>query len=224
MKLKERISEQDLQRIKNAVQEAEDKISGEIVPVIVERSGTYLSANYKAAMLASSFAFVAMILLDRYVVFDANLIFFYDPAFIFIVVAASGILAAFLPSLSEPLKRILISKAELSYECRQRAEAIFLEEEVFNTRLRTGIMIYISFFEHQVIVMADKGINKVVEQQQWDKMVGDLIKNIKADRITEGLELAIKQCGELLLEKGFLKTPDDINELGDDLRINGSNF
>src|SRR5687768_1266034 len=76
MKLKEKISEQDLERIKGAVKNAEDQISGEIVPVILERSGTYLSAHYKAAMLASSFAFVTMILLDRYVVHDANLAFF----------------------------------------------------------------------------------------------------------------------------------------------------
>lgn len=224
MKLKEKISEQDLQRIKGAVKDAEDKISGEIVPVIVERSGTYLSAHYKSAMLASSLAFVAMILLDRYVVHDANLAFFYDPAFIFIIVAAAGIIASFLPALSEPLKRMLVSKSELKYECRQRAETLFLEEEVFNTRLRTGIMIYISFFEHEVIVMADKGISKVVEQKQWDKMVADLIINIKAGKITDGVEQAIRQCGALLLEKGFVKTQDDVNELGDDLRINGSNI
>jgi putative membrane protein len=224
MKLKEKISEQDLQRIKGAVKNAEDKISGEIVPVIVERSGTYLSAHYKAAMLASSFAFVTMILLDRYVVHDANLAFFYDPAFIFIVVAAAGILASLVPALSPPLKRLLISKSELKYECRQRAETLFLEEEVFNTRLRTGIMIYISLFEHEVIVMADKGISKVVEQKQWDKMVADLIQNIKGGRMAEGMVVAIRQCGELLLEKGFVKTHDDVNELGDDLRINGSNL
>jgi len=222
MKLNQRFTDAELNRIKEAVKNAEDKISGEIVPVIVESSGNYTSANYKAAMLASSFAFVIMIVLDRYLVTDANLIFFYDPVFIFIVVAVSGILASFIPNISESIKRRLITTDELAFNSRQRAETIFLEEEVFNTRQRTGIMIFISFFEHQVIVMADKGINKVVDQKQWDKMVAELIQNIRQGKIVDGMESAIKQCGELLLEKGFVITPDDINELGDDLRINGS--
>jgi putative membrane protein len=33
------------------------------------------------------------------------------------------------------------------------------------------------------------------------------------------LEEGIRQCGKILLEKGFHKTEDDINELRDDLRI-----
>ncbi len=81
-------------------------------------------------------------------------------------------------------------------------------------------MIFVSFFEHEVIVMADRGISKVVEQKQWDSLVADIVKEIRAKRIVEGLEAGIRQCGELLLEKGFRKTDDDVNELPDDLRVN----
>ena len=102
---------------------------------------------------------------------------------------------------------------------RQRAENAFLEEEVFNTRHRTGIMIFISFFEHEVIVMADSGISKVVDQKEWDKIVGILTENIRKNKIVEGLEAALKRCGEILLEKGFVVESDNKNELRDDLRI-----
>jgi len=37
--------------------------------------------------------------------------------------------------------------------------------------------------------------------------------------LVEGTEAAISRCGEILLEKGFVITPDDINELKDDLRL-----
>jgi putative membrane protein len=80
-------------------------------------------------------------------------------------------------------------------------------------------MIFISFFEHEVIVMADRGISKVVEQKVWDKIVADLVQSIRAGKIVEGLEASIKRCGEILLEKGFHKAEDDTNELHDDLRI-----
>ena len=81
-------------------------------------------------------------------------------------------------------------------------------------------MIFISFFEHKVIVMADKGISKLVEQREWDNLVHRLAEHIRRGEIVQGLENAIHRCGEILLEKGFNKTEDDINELGDDLRIN----
>jgi len=208
-----------MQRIKDAVASAEAKISGEIVPVIVERSGRYTIASYKGAIIGGSFAFLLMILLDRYILSDASNALFYDPVFIFLVVIVGGIVGALLPGLSEPIKRFLIGKSYLANATRQRAENAFLEEEVFNTRFRTGIMIFISFFEHHVIVMADKGISKLVEQKQWDRIVSDLIVKIRDGNIVEGLEVGIRHCGDILLEKGFVKTDDDINELRDDLRI-----
>jgi putative membrane protein len=94
-----------------------------------------------------------------------------------------------------------------------------MQEEVFNTRQRTGILIFVSFFEREVIVIADKGISKVVDQKDWDGIVRFIIEHIRRGKIVDGIEGAIKRCGELLLEKGFVIAPDDINELGDDLRV-----
>jgi putative membrane protein len=220
MKLKDKFNEQDLQRIKHAVKEAEDQISGEIVPVIVQRSGTYTIAVYKAALVFAALGFVFMIILDRYIISDPSNTLYYDPVFIFFVVLSSGLLGVLLAIISEPFKRLFISRRHFEESTRIGAEAAFLEEEVFNTRHRTGIMIFISFFEHKVIVMADRGISKVVEQREWDSLVSSLIGGIRAGKAVEGLEAAIKRCGAILLEKGFHKTADDINELRDDLRIN----
>lgn len=221
MTLKQKFTDSDLQRIKAAVKDAEDKISGEIVPVIVERSGFYSLANYRSSLILASLAFLAMIIVDRYIIQDAANTLYYDPLFIFVIVVIGGLVGAFLPNLISDLKRALVSQRHLDHATRMRAENAFLEEEVFNTRHRTGIMIFISFFEHEVIIMSDRGISKVVEQKQWDKIVADLIANIRTGKLVDGLEGAIKRCGEILLEKGFHKTDDDVNELRDDLRIDG---
>jgi putative membrane protein len=117
------------------------------------------------------------------------------------------------------LKRIFVGQEHLDRATRQRAETAFLQEEVFNTRHRTGILIFISFFEREVIVIADRGISKVVEQKEWDKLVKGITQNIRMGKVVEGISESIKRCGEILLEKGFIKTPDDVNELRDDLRI-----
>lgn len=218
MNLRNKFSTQDLERIKAAVNEAESKISGEIVPVIVSKSGHYTIASYRAGVFMATFAFAVIIILDRYV--PTWSIYNRDPLLIFFAVLAAGGLAALATNYLDPLKRLLIEQKHKDNATRQRAENAFLEEEVFNTRQRTGIMIFISFLEHEVIVMADTGISKVVEQKEWDKIVIQLTDHIRRDKIVEGLEGALKRCGEILLEKGFTKTADDTNELRDDLRIN----
>ena len=219
MKIREMFSEPDLQRIKDAVAKAEGNISGEIVPVMVERSGRYVSAHYKSAIICATLAFVAMIVFDRYIFSSASNALFYDPMFIFFIVTTAGLFGGVVPRFSESLKRLLAGRPNLDVASRQRAENAFLEEQVFNTRQRTGIMIFISFFEHKVIVMADKGISSVVDQSRWDEIVGDLIGHIKREKIVEGLEKAIARCGAILLEKGFKKSEDDTNELRDELRL-----
>jgi putative membrane protein len=220
MKLRQRFSENYLARIKTAVKIAEDKISGEIVPVIVERSGTYYVANYKSALAFSMFGFLLMVLLDRYVISDVSLTLYYDPMFIFTIVLFAGVAGYFLPALVPASVRLFVNQSLLDESTRQRAETAFLEEEVFNTRHRTGIMLFVSFFEREVIIMADRGISKVVAQKEWDNMVAEIIDHIRQEKVVEGIERGVKKCGEILLEKGFTKTDDDINELRDDLRIN----
>lgn len=219
MKLRKKFSDEDLGRIRAAVKQAEDKISGEIVPVIVECSDDYDQARYKSSLIFGAVSFITMILLDRYVI-DASHTLFYDPMFIFFIVTVFSLMGYFLPDFFSPLKRFFLSQAVMDESTRQKAETCFLEEEVFNTKQRTGIMIFISFFEHEVIIMADKGISKVVEQKEWDAMVSNLIAFIRQGKVVEGLEQGIRKCGDILLEKGFHKASDDTNELRDDLRIN----
>ena len=203
MNLRQKLSDSDLQRIKTAVTKAEEKISGEIVPVIVERSSDYTIANYKASLIVAALTFLLMVLLDRYILDEAMNTLFYDPAFIFVVVVLGGVIGAALPHFFDSVKRMLVSQSYQDLMTKQSAENAFLEEEVFNTRQRTGIMIFVSFFEHEVIVMADQGISKVVEQKQWDQIVQEIIKNIRSGKIVEALEGGIRKCGDILLEKGF---------------------
>ncbi len=215
MSIQRRFTPQDLERIKSAVHTAETKISGEIVPVFVEKSGHYSIATYRGFLALAGLAFLAIIVFDRYIPTLA----IYDPLMIFLMVILVGLIGSVAAHYIDPFKRILMSQTHLDQATRKRAENAFLEEEVFATRHRTGIMIFVSFFEREVIVMADRGISKVVEQKEWDKMVRSITESIRLGKVTEGIEAAILRSGDLLLEKGFLKTVDDVNELRDDLRI-----
>jgi putative membrane protein len=210
-----RFSEEDQNRIKAAVKQAEDNISGEIVPVFVEQSGFYTLANYRGAMLGAVLAFICVILFDRLVPELAV----YDPLYIFVIVVFGSLLSGVLPQFIVPLKRFLTGQKHFDRATRHKAENAFLEEEVFNTRHRTGIMLFVSFFEREVIIMADRGISKVVDQKEWDNLVKTVTTAIGRGKVVDGMVTAITRCGEILQEKGFDKTPDDVNELRDDLRI-----
>jgi len=216
MSLQSRFSSEDLARIKAAVFEAESKISGEIVPVFVESSGRYTIANYRGGLIAAISTFLTIIFLDRYAPIEYGV---HDPLTILVIFLTGGIIGGFICHYIAPIKRMLASQTHLDAATRVRAERAFLEQEVFNTRERTGILIFVSFFEHEVLVMADKGISKVVDQKEWDALVRLIIDGIRRGKLVEGLEAAIKRSGEILLEKGFLRSEDDINELGDELRI-----
>lgn len=215
MSIQNRFSEQDLEKIKAAVRQAEEKISGEIVPVFVEKSAHYTIANYRAGTISALIVFVLIIVFDRYVPSLAV----YDPMMIFVFVSLGGLMGGILANFLAPLKRFMVGQPLMDQATWKRAENSFLTEEVFNTRHRTGIMIFVSFFEREVIVMADRGISKVVDQKEWDKLVRGIIENIRAGKVTDGITAAIHRCGEILLEKGFVKTADDVNELRDDLRM-----
>lgn len=217
MSINKRFSNQELERIKAAVREAESKISGEIVPVFVEKSGFYSLANYRAALLGASIVFFLIVMSDRYM--PSMSIYDRDPLLIFVLVTLGGFVCGLLANFSNPVKRAMLGAQHLDQATKQRAENAFLQEEVFNTRQRTGIMIFVSFFEREVIVMADKGISKVVDQKVWDNLVRGIIESVRNGKIVDGMEVAIKKCGEILLEKGFVIDPDDVNELSDDLRI-----
>jgi len=215
MLLNKRFSSEELARIKSAVKEAEGKISGEIVPVFVEKSGHYIIANYRGAVLLAAFTFASIVVIDRYIPDLA----IYDPLLLFVLTVGGGVLGGIIAHYVEPVKRFLLSQFHLDQSTRKRAESAFLEEEVFNTRHRTGIMIFVSFFEHEVIIMADRGISKVVNQKEWDKIVNSIIDHIKKGKVTDGMVAAIARCGEILLDNGFNRTNDDVNELRDDLRL-----
>lgn len=210
-----RFSDEDQNRIRAAVKQAEEKISGEIVPVFVEQSGFYTLAQYRGALLAAAITFIGIIVYDKLVPTWGV----FDPIYIFSIVVLGSVLGAVLPQFIVPLKRFLVGQKHFDRATRSKAENAFLEQEVFNTRHRTGIMIFISFLEREVIVMADRGINKVVDQKEWDNVVRIIITAIGKGKLVEGMEKAIARCGEILLEKGFDITPDDVNELRDDLRM-----
>jgi len=117
------------------------------------------------------------------------------------------------------VKRLLAGNTLLEQRVAQRAAQAFIAEEVFQTRDRTGILLFLSHLEHKVLVVGDSGINAKVHQSEWEIIVGKMVKGINDGRPADGLIEAIDLCGVLLHKQGVKRRKHDVNELPNRLRV-----
>jgi putative membrane protein len=136
-------------------------------------------------------------------------------------VLAAGTVGALLARYIYPLQRLLAGSERLDETVHRRAMQAFVEEEVFDTRDRTGILLFVSLREHRIEVLGDTGINQHVEPDDWAEVVARIRRGIQNDNLTEGLVEAVQMCGRLLEQKGVDIQPDDENELTDTVRTPG---
>ncbi len=208
-------SEQDKKRIAEAVREAEQRTSGEIVPYVVGRSDTYPEAWLRAGLLLAFLVLFLFALVDMGT--DLWLPFGYAESGVLVILAfgIGALLTAYVPA----LKRVFVPGGMLQQRVDERAALAFVDEEVFNTRERTGILIFISLFERRVRILGDSGINALVKQDEWDAIVQLIVDAIRNGVPAEGMLEAIWKCGELLERSGVEIRPDDVNELDDRVRF-----
>ncbi|MFV2072252.1 MAG: TPM domain-containing protein [Thermoanaerobaculales bacterium] len=207
-------TEECLEAIRRATVEAEKRTSGEIVPYIVERVDDHDEARWRASTLG---ALLAALLAGGVHALGG----FWGGAgvwWITLPALAGGGLGYFLAGF-EGIGRRLIPSDHLDRRVQLRAGAAFLEEEVFKTRDRTGILIFLALFERRAVVLADEGIHRAVPQDQWQQVIDDLVAGIKARKAPEALQKAIGRCGELLALHKVDRRPDDEDELDNAPRV-----
>jgi len=207
-------SKADLEAIRQAVAGAERRTSGEIVPFVVAASDDYAEARWRGAALGALAGALAAALLHDLAGFWGG----WFAAWVVLPPLAGGA-AGFLAAVAwAPVRRLLLDGAAIDRNVRRRAEQAFLAEEVFRTRDRTGILLFLSLFERRVVVLADTGISAVVPQAEWDAVVAGLVSGIRAGRAPAALVEGIAACGAVLERHGVEIRPDDRDELSDGLR------
>lgn len=205
---------EEKQQIADAVKRAEKNTSGEIVPYIVDRSDHYNETPVYAAISAAVFIVIILNILSL-----LWLLPFKFDTLNFSILIIGFMALVYLPvAFIKPLKRMMTNPRKMDNMVNRRALQAFVEEEVFNTRDRTGVLIFISAFEHRVELIADSGISEKTEPDYWQDIVNDLIIGIKKKQTPEALARAIEECGRLLNEAGFERKSDDTDELSNDLR------
>ena len=197
-------------KIRQAVQQAETKTSGELVPMLVCESHSYPLAAVRGGSLT---ALIFSILLTEPVAAmfwlqDSNMwvfLCFFFPLYWLINLLINS---------NPVLKRPFMFADEIDREVKNAAFAAFFEERLYKTKDANGILIYISLLEHRAWILADSGINDRIDNSKWDEALQVITTGLKKGTACDALCQAIGLIGDIL-QKEFPIQDDDQNELHD---------
>lgn len=201
-------SESDRARIREAVERAEARTSGELVTVIARESDSYLYApTLAAAVIVLALSGIILMLplpvrIDAFTLFKGQAIGFILLAVLFRVPA---------------LKRHLIPRAVRRRRAGRHARELFVELGLHRTKARAGLLLFVSLAERHVEIIADDGVQAHVEGNAvWEGIVSGFVAQVKRGEVAEGFVSAIGACAGIMAEH-FPRGPDDENELPDHL-------
>lgn len=217
-----KLSEADNDRVRKAVAQAESKTSGEIVTAIIRESSDYAFYELRAS-LAGGFLYymISLFFYSDISLFLQRLFWSYSDIYPILFLGSTTALVIgllYVAANIEGVDRLIVPSRIIGKKVNRRALLFFGESGLFDTKDRTGVLIFISQREKRVELIADKGINSKVEEKAWTEVVDKLIGRLKENKMVDGLVEAVTSCGDML-EEHFPIEPDDENELTDDVHV-----
>ena len=81
---------------------------------------------------------------------------------------------------------------------RERAVSMFGKLRVWDTEANNGVLIYLLLAEHQIEIVADRGIARHVDETRWAGIVDGMRSDFRAGRFEPGLMRAVDEVDALL--------------------------
>mgnify|MGYP006284111949 FL=1 len=210
------LSEEESDRIREAVAAAESSSGGEITTAIIAESDDYGFRELLVALVGGVVAWSAAIAAqDPLAALLQRVLWGWEPWMLAVIQGAIGMLAGLVMYylLQIPaLDRLIIPRRVMNEAVRRRAARHFVESGTYDTVDNTGVLIFVSLLERRVELIADRGINAVVPSGTWDSIVADLTRGIRDDNLSDAMVTAVTRVGEVLAGK-VQRRPDDENEL-----------
>jgi putative membrane protein len=207
-------SQSDLDTIRAAVQTAERRTRGEIVPMVVPASAHYRDASHLAGLIV---AFVVLALLLTLDYGWGQWAWTGQHSGWILLGALTGYGVGNVMGRVPTVIRLLTPQERMAMKVRLRAERAFYEQGLHKTREGTGILILLSLLERRAQILADQAINARVPPGTWESLVHDLVHGIQAGRHTEAFCHVVARCGDLLAAHFPAREGDNPNELPDEL-------
>jgi putative membrane protein len=181
-------SAKERKEIADAITAAEAKTSGEIVVVAANASGGYYANALMWAAIAALSVPLPLIHATQMPI-----------EYIYLIQLGVFLVGAMLTQW-ESYRFAIVPAGVKRARAHQRAVEQFLVQNMHTTEGRTGVLIYVSFAEHYVEVIADNGIYKKVPYQIWEGVVTKLTHHLARGERAKGLVEAIATCGKVLAQ------------------------
>lgn len=94
---------------------------------------------------------------------------------------------------------------------RERALEVFAQLGVWDTEANNGVLIYVLMAEHDVEIVADRGLAARVSDAEWAEVCQIMEAHFREGRYREGAVAGIEQVGEILA-RHFPQAGGDVNE------------
>jgi putative membrane protein len=111
---------------------------------------------------------------------------------------AFGGLCALLTVLMPGFARLFLSRYRTETEARQYAESLFLKRELFTTAGRTGILLFVSLFEGQAVLLPDRGLAESLTGDAVESVVAPMAASLSRGRTGEALEEGLGRLLDIL--------------------------
>ncbi|MBI4601789.1 MAG: TPM domain-containing protein [Planctomycetes bacterium] len=204
------LSDGDRRRVEEAVREAESRTAAEIVPVVTAASSRYHRAEDIMALWCGLIAYVLLGVFS-----PEHLIDFWEGL---IVLGLAVALGALLSNRVPALKRALAGKTEMAAQAMDMAFRHFRTFGVGDTAGRTGVLIFVSLFERQAVVIGDRALADKLKPEDYGSIRDALLEKLKAGELAAGLEAAVRRAGEVLAPI-CPRAPGDVDEIPNALRV-----
>lgn len=218
-------------RIAAAIAAAEASTSGEIFCVLARRVSSYRDVSLAWAAAAALILPLALIPLGFEPNWIPGMAGAWEAAHLaarsvsigqalsaYAIVQGVVFLVVYLITRLPGVTRLVTPRAIRRDRVRDAAVQQFLAHGLHVTEDRTGVLIFAALADHQVEVVADKGIHAVVDQAVWGEAAAALSRGLKSGDAAGGFEAAIGLCGAVLAEH-FPPRPANPNEVADRLVV-----
>ncbi len=199
-------NKEERERITKTIREVESRTIGEVVVMVADSSDQYQETEVMGGILLGGLLSLIITIYffhsSIWSYIPLNFLFFFPSKYLFRKVPV--------------LKAPFIGIRRKEHAVMQKAVRTFYEKSLYKTRKNTGVLFFLSLLERKVWVLADKGIYAKIGQDTLNKFAGSVSKGIKERHACNALCEAIEMSGELLA-KHFPITPDDIDELSDEV-------
>lgn len=187
---------------KHAVETVENASAVEVVVAMRQRSGTYHHANAIVGTLLGFVGLAAMLYSSHEFQLSSILV---DP---FVVAVLGAAAVELLPQ----VKRWLTPPELRRRHVERAARATFVERGVHNTTGRSGVLVFISWLEHEIALVADSGLAHALAPEVIPRAEAEL----SAAMWDGGVAVARKlEALADTMARAMPHRDDDVNELPD---------